>query len=164
MKFLNKIINYIKTNYIVVILGVILVVVVGRYLYKRKDYYIGSQSYANTGSQSLYKTQGNFYRPDTGAQQEEFQPDCMNVGSQSCMMNDGTFGNCLLGGMCAPSFSADHIRNDYLTPKPYCNRKPINKFECIGHCKCLADEQAQIGNLMFDVDKCIRESQKFFVE
>lgn len=165
MKNLNKIINYIKENYLVVILVVILLIVGGRFIYNkmRNDHFAYNATGTSQGGEPLYKTQGNFYAPRTGARKAEFKTDCLNINAQSCMMTDGTMGNCIMGGMCEPSFSQDHIRNDYLNPKPFCT-PPRDMYSCTDFCKCMQMEQMQLGDYTFDVDKCIRESQSFFLE
>lgn len=165
MKILNKTINYVKENYLVVILVIILVVVGGRFIYQKmkNDHFVYNATGTSQGGAPLYKTQGNFYTPQTGAQKAEFKTDCLNVASQSCMMTDGVFGRCLLNGMCEPAFGEDQIRNNYLTPPPTC-LKPKDKFSCIDFCKCMQGQQNQMGDYTFDVDKCIRESQSFFLE
>lgn len=165
MKFLNKTINYVKENYLVVILVIILLVVGGRFIYNKMhpDHFVYNSTGTSHGGEPLYKTQGNFYTPQTGASKAEFKTDCLNVASQSCMMTNGQDGRCLLNGMCEPAFGEDLIRNDYITPPFYCI-SPKDKFSCIDFCKCMQGQQAQLGDYTFDVDKCIRESQSFFLE
>jgi len=149
----------------VVILVIILLVVGGRFIYDKmkNDHFAYNSSGTSQGGEPLYKTQGNFYAPHTGAHKAEFKTDCLNINAQSCMMTNGQDGRCIMGGMCEPAFGEDLIRNDYLTPKNYCVA-PKDWYSCTDFCKCMQGQQMQLGDYTFDVDKCIREAQSFFLE
>ena len=157
-----NLVEFIKKNYLLLLIVVIVILVI-YFKYYRREHYNATKHGGVAPTEPLYKVLGNFYSPFTGGVRSELKTDCLNVGSQSCTMTDGTPGNCVLGGQCIPSFSTDMIRDEYYTNRPHCVA-PKDLFSCTAYCKCLNEEQMSLGNMNFDVAASIQQTRQFFVE
>ena len=103
------------------------------------------------GNKDKYRYMGSVYNPNQGGGRAEPNEECLQFpGYRHCMLTDGTFGTCVLDGLCVASMMVDIRQEDDEVHRPLCT-EPTFKEGCGRWCKC----QQLLGNGRTDcVDQC----------